>query len=418
MKASKTTGLWRIPYVISGSSVPGIAKKTITHTPKWVNQAVIYSINVRNFSPKGDFQGVVQLLPYLKSLGVNTLWLLPVNTIGRINRKGVLGSLYAIKDYYEINPEFGTREDFINLIKTAHKTGIKIILDLVINHTAPDNVMKSLDLKFYKPKEAQLAAIFGWTDVEDLDYSYRPTRDFIIKVMEYWIREFDIDGYRCDVAYLVPMDFWTEAITHIRKIKNEVLMLAEGDSSAFYTAGFDLIYDWYLKGVLERIDKKYYSYTEINDYLNSQQQYYPQNTQRLIFLENHDTERSVRTFSKENIQTYQVLKYMLPGVPLIYNGEEMSLEDRCDPSEKLLIDWTNPNYSNYNLHKELINLKRKTPAMNEHTSDKCSFKNGPAYFELIRTCQNKNVKAIFEFERSSVTILKNGKKYMSIQRKV
>ncbi|OHD58888.1 MAG: hypothetical protein A2014_08935 [Spirochaetes bacterium GWF1_49_6] len=405
----ETLGVWKYAYVIEDSPVPALSKKMISHTPKWLDQVVLYSIFIRNFSPEGTFNGVTEKLPQLKAMGVNTIWLLPIHPVGLKERKGTLGSPYAIKDYYAVNPEFGTKEDFKRLVDTAHSMDIRVIIDLVINHTSPDSVMKDIDPKFYKHHTEQQNAAWGWTDVLELDYSYAPTRKYITEMMEYWIREFNIDGYRCDVAFLVPLDFWQSAIARIRALKKNIFMLAEADNPELYPVGFDLTYDWNLMLTLRRINRGFYPFYEILEYVQTQYQYYPQYARRMIFLENHDTPRAVETFTPDFLIPFNVLKFILPGIPLIYNGEEVGIKNTPSLFDRDPIDWSIKNSALLEFYKEIIKVKKSYPSLNYHFADGFDFSYDHSSVKIHRFDSEKFLEIVFENPALNSYFVSNGK---------
>lgn len=390
-------------YVIENSMTPQISKQMITHTPKWVNSAVIYSCYVRNFSKEGTFKAVEERLDDIIATGANVLWLLPIHPIGKVKRKGNLGSPYAIADYYGVNPEFGNKDDLRSLIDQAHRKGLKVIFDLVINHTAHDSVLMKEHPDYFKPKDQQMAAAWGWDDVVDLDYSNPGTFSYIKEMMLYWQREFKIDGYRCDVAMLVPWDFWKDSIAALRENNPETLMLAESDHAEMFTCGFDLIYDWNFRYVMEGIDNGYYPLTEIGEYIKNQNSYCPFNSRRMIFLENHDISRSADVFRSSKLPVYETIKYMSSGIPLIYNGEEIGATKLPDLFDKDPIDWEN---KNLHFMEELAKLKemKNYRAMNYQSPDGFDTSTPTGFYRIARYGLGQNVEAIFElYQRTSVS---------------
>jgi glycosidase len=185
-------------------------KPSLRQSADWVRNAVIYEVYLRSFSREGTFRGLEKRLPELKDLGVTVIWLMPIHPVGELKRKGHLGSPYAVRDYYAVNPEFGTLEDFRSLVRSVHNTGMHIIIDLVINHTAWDNplITEHPDWYTHDEKREIVSPNKDWTDVADLDYSRQGLRDYMTGMMVYWVRDIGIDGYRCDVAELLPTDFW------------------------------------------------------------------------------------------------------------------------------------------------------------------------------------------------------------------
>ena len=204
-----------------------LAATLLTARPsaEWVRDAVVYEVYLRSFSTNSSFAELQARLPELKHLGITVLWVMPIHPVGVEKRKGTLGSPYAVRDYYAINPEFGTLEDFRSLVKATHEAGMKIIIDLVINHTAWDNALLRQHPDWYRHDDAgHMISPADWTDVVQLDYSSQPLRQYMTEMMRYWVRDVGIDGYRCDVAGMVPLDFWETARAELDKIK-PVMML-------------------------------------------------------------------------------------------------------------------------------------------------------------------------------------------------
>jgi len=197
----------------------------------YVKDATIYEVNIRQYTPEGTIKAFEKHLPRLKDLGVDILWIMPINPIGELNRKGDMGSYYSVKNYFEVNPEFGTKEEFRNFVTKAHNMGFKVILDWVANHSAWDNANVTLHPDWYTSDSlGNLVSPFDWSDVVDFNYDNKDMRNHMIKALKYWVKEFDIDGYRCDVAGMVPVDFWENAVHELNKIK-PVFMLAEDEGN-------------------------------------------------------------------------------------------------------------------------------------------------------------------------------------------
>ena len=217
----------------------------LTH-PEWSKNAVIYQINTRQFTKEGTFKAAESHLPRLKELGADILWLMPIHEIGQKNRKGTLGSPYSVKDYYSVNPEFGTMDDLKHFVRAAHDMGMYVILDWVPNHTAWDNVLVSEHPEWYTRDwkgDFHPTPWWDWSDIIDLDYSKPELRKYMTDAMKYWVAEADIDGYRCDVAGFVPTDFWNTLRKELDAIK-PVFMLAEWESRDLHVEAFDMTYAW------------------------------------------------------------------------------------------------------------------------------------------------------------------------------
>ena len=229
--------------------------KAVAERPKWVDNAVIYELFVQDFTPEGTFEAIIPRLRELKKLGVTTLWLMPIHPYGVERKKGTLGSPYAVRDYFDVNPDFGTKQDFQDLVDAVHAEGMHIIIDFVANHTAWDNAWLAEHPEWYTRDSAGTITHpqgTDWTDVADLNYDNPDVRQAMKQAMKYWVEAFNIDGYRCDVAEMVPLDFWEDAIAEVRRIK-PVMMLAEGEAPELHRTGFDLTYSWKLYGALKDV---------------------------------------------------------------------------------------------------------------------------------------------------------------------
>lgn len=311
----------------------------------WVKDAVIYEVYLRSFSPEGTFAALTKRIPELKRLGATVLWLMPIHPVGVKNRKGSLGSPYAVQDYYAVNPEFGSLYDFKRLVAAVHKNGMKIIIDLVANHTSWDSKLITSHPEWFS-HDAQghiVSPNADWTDVADLDYSKRELRHYMIDMMIYWVRDIGIDGFRCDVAELVPTDFWEEARAKLNKIK-PVMMLSEGSIPEHHMKAFDVTYSWNIYNAIEPLLSGKKPATLLDDLLKAEALQFPVGALRMRFNTNHDKNAwdapAVVKFGPEGDRLSAVLINTLPGVPLIYNGEEVANDRKLSLFEKVEIDWT------------------------------------------------------------------------------
>jgi glycosidase len=313
----------------------------------WVKAAVIYSVYLRSFSPSGDFEGLEKRLPALKDLGVNVLWLMPVNPVGELNRKGPLGSPYAVRDYYGINPEFGTLQDFKRLLAAARREGMRLIIDLVANHTSWDSKLISGHPDWFKkdPRGNIVSPNADWTDVAALDYTKPALRRYMIDMMRWWVKDVGIDGFRCDVAELVPNDFWEQARAELNRIK-PVMMLAEGSLPEEHVKAFDLTYSWNVYDALDPLLQGKRPVTLLDQILKNERLQFPTGSLRMRFTTNHDKNAwdapAVLKFGTEGLRLATVLVNTLPGVPMIYTGEEVANDRKLSLFQKTPVDWTRP----------------------------------------------------------------------------
>jgi glycosidase len=250
----------------------------------------VYEVNVRQYSSNSKLASVTSDIPRLKSLGVDVLWLMPIYPIGVTNRLGSLGSPYSIKDYKKVNPEFGTAADLKALVKAAHKAGMHVILDWVANHTAWDNAWVTNHPDWYTQVNGQIIspAGTGWNDVADLNYDNQDMRAAMISSMKYWVTNFDVDGFRCDAAGMVPQDFWEQATTELAKSKKLFMLAEDGSSSGLLQNAFNANYSWSLLGNLKTLASGYGSQTQIENLMDQESYSYPTGTFPLNFITNHD----------------------------------------------------------------------------------------------------------------------------------
>lgn len=308
-----------------------------------IHASVIYEVNVRQFSKEGTFAEVQKALPRLKAMGVDILWLMPIHPIGVKNRKGTLGSYYAVRDYKGINPEFGNLTDFKNLVDEAHLQGMRLIIDWVANHSSPDNVWLDQGHKDWYTLDStgnvQPTLGTDWWDVADLNYENQEMRKEMIASMKYWVQECNIDGFRCDVAGWVPMDFWVQARKELETVK-PLFMLAESEGADQHQA-FDMTYGWEFHHIMNKIAQGKAEPSEILAY-NEKDKEYPKKAIRMYFTSNHD-ENSWNGTEMERMGDARfvmaVLSYAMNGMPLIYNGQETSLNRRLLFFEKDQITW-------------------------------------------------------------------------------
>jgi glycosidase len=333
--------------------------------PEWSKNATIYEVNVRQFTPEGTFSAFEKHLPRLKEMGIDILWLMPIHPIGEKNRKGSLGSYYAVKDYTGVNPEFGSKDDFKHLIDEAHKLGMKVIIDWVANHTSPDNIWAEQGHKDYYTLDSlgNLQPTIGtdWWDVADLNYDSKEMRAEMIKAMEYWVKDFDLDGYRCDVAGWVPLDFWIEVRQALDKIK-PVFLLAEAEDVPLHQA-FNMTYAWEFHHLLNKLAQGTKNVDDLKAFLVLDARY-PENAYRMNFTSNHD-ENSWNGTEMERMGEARfamaVLSATVEGMPLIYNGQETSLDRRLKFFDKDSIDWNKMDLVDF--YTKLNHLHQTNPAL-------------------------------------------------------
>ncbi len=338
---------------------------TSVQHPSWARDAVIYEVNIRQYSEEGTFKAFAEHLPRLQKLGVDIVWLMPVHPVGEKNRKGSLGSYYSVRDYHAVNPEYGTMDELKELVAEAHEQGIHVLLDWVANHTAWDNPLVYDHPQWYeKDSTGNMVSPFDWTDVAQLDYDNDSLRMYMIDALKYWVREADIDGYRCDVAGMVPCDFWNKARASLDSIK-PVFMLAEDEANTCLTeAAFDMNYAWELHHILNEVAKKEMTVQDIKDYFMRQDSTYDPDIYRMNFITNHDENSWNGTeFERmgDAVEVMALLAFTVPGMPLLYSGQEIGMKKRLGFFEKDAIHWQDSEWEK--TYREFIRLKKSNQVL-------------------------------------------------------
>ena len=328
------------PSAKAGADVSGATTRT---SPDWLRFGVIYEIFPRDFSPAGNLNGVTARLDEVKNLGVTILWIMPIQPIGEKFRKGEFGSPYSIKDFYAVDPNCGTLDDFKKLVAGAHQRGMKVIMDLVANHTAWDSVMMAHP-DFYK-QTAQghvIPPVPEWTDVAGLNYTSPALREYMIAMMKYWIKEADVDGFRCDVAYMVPTDFWEQVRDELTKVKPDIMLLAEASKPELLVKAFDIDYDWPLLHTMDKVLIDGAPTADIRRSWEDSRLRFPKGALHMRVSDDHDEARAVARYGFNGALAASALMFTLDGVPLIYNGMEVGdATESGDPAlfDKLNIFW-------------------------------------------------------------------------------
>jgi cyclomaltodextrinase / maltogenic alpha-amylase / neopullulanase len=284
---------------------------------------VIYQVFTRSFSKEGTFGGVTGRLDELHNLGVNILWLMPIHPSGEIKKKGTLGSAYAVRDYYAIDPALGGKEDLRRLVEEAHRRQMKVIIDMVANHTAWDSVMMAHPDFYKKDKQGHITYPYDWTDVAALDYSNPKLRRYMLDMLVYWIKEFDLDGYRCDAASEVPTDFWEQARVELERAKPDIMMLAEASKPELLVRAFDIDYSWPLLSMLNEVVMNGEPASAVRGVIEQQRALFPQGALHMRVSDDHDELRAVTRYGYPGAIVVSALISTLDGVPLIYNGMEV-----------------------------------------------------------------------------------------------
>ncbi len=325
-------------------------------TSKSLRNQVMYQIFVRNFTKEGTFKAIIPSLDRIKALGVDIIWFAPIHPIGKLNRKGTLGSPYANMDYRSINPEYGTMDDFKATVKAIHKAGMKCMIDVVYNHTSPDSVLakEHPEWFYHKPDGSFGNRVGDWTDIIDLDYSNKDLWDYQIESLKIWAKI--VDGFRCDVAPLIPVEFWKKAREEVEKVRPGCLWLSESvdpdfimnmreigltaqSDSEMYQA-FDVLYDYDIYGSLTDYVSGTGTLSSYSDAINRQEFIYPDNYVKLRFLENHDQPRARFLFPKERaLRNATAFLFFQKGMTLIYAGQECGISHLPSLFDKDTVEW-------------------------------------------------------------------------------
>lgn len=334
--------------------------------PEWSKNIVMYEVNVRQYTDQGTLKAFEEHLPRLKALGVDVLWFMPIYPIGVLNRKEALGSYYSVKDFMDVNPEFGTMGDFMEVIDKAHKLGMYVMLDWVPNHTAWDNPLAKEHPEFYKKDSTgKFTPPIGtdWTDVIQLDWSKKGLQDYMINALSFWVK-MGVDGFRVDHPHNTPVEFWERARTELNKIR-PVLLLAEIEEPYdFLKKGFDMNYAWELHHLMNSVAQGKDSVSAVAKYFKKEWRLYPNNTYRLQFLTNHDENSWAGTIDSLMGNAQKVFATMIftdQGVPLIYSGQEDCLNKKLKFFVRDPIKWDSCELTGF--YTDLIRLKKENKAL-------------------------------------------------------
>ena len=333
-----------------------------------LENSVVYEMNVRQYTPEGTFAAAQQELPRLKELGIDILWLMPIHPIGVKERKGTLGSYYAIADYKAINPEFGTMKDFESFIDEAHKLGFRVVLDCVANHTSPDaKWINECPADWYmRDSLGNTVVNYDWYDIAELNYGKREVWDAMADQMRFWMEK-GVDGFRCDMACEVPLEFWQETIAGLRADYPHMYWLAEGEEPKLHSlSDFNASYAWELHHMMNAIARGEKNIPELLEYIQKDAERHPADAFRLMFTSNHDENSWAGTeFERmgDAAEVMAVLTFTLPnGQPLIYTGQEMGWNKRFEFFRKDPIPaWEKNEY--FDFYKELIDIRHANPAL-------------------------------------------------------
>ncbi len=379
-------------------TVPAVA------SPDWVRDAVLYEIFPRDYGPNGTLDDITADLDRLQVLGVNVLWLMPVQPLGREHRKGTFGSPYSIRDYRAVNPELGTLADMRRLVTEAHARGMRVILDWVANHTAWDNPLTVEHPEWFtRDASGKLKPpVADWWDVVDLDYDAPGLRSYMIESMRFWITEAGIDGFRCDVAGMVPLDFWERARRELTRTKPDLMLLAEGDGGALQVKAFDLTYDWAAFRAFREVCGGRMEPPDLLDGLLQGRNGYPRGALRMRFLENHDEARAAKSLGPDCEQAALAFLFTAPGVPLLYAGQEAGATARPSLFEREPVDWEHGDPSLASFISQLAHVRRARNALTHGQTLPVATDRPDAVVSFVRWSSTDTVLAAVNFSAQPV----------------
>ncbi len=384
------------------------AAKTIDGHPAWIMQGNIYEVNVRQYTPEGTFKAFAKNLERIKQMGVQTLWFMPINPISKVDRKGSLGSYYAVADYTAINPEYGTLADFQQVVRQIHALGMTTIIDWVPNHTGADNRWLTEHPDFYvKDSTGKAAVAVDWADTRQLNYKNPVLEDSMIAAMKYWVTNTDIDGFRCDVAWNVPGAFWQKCIPQLKSMKS-IFMLAEGDNAYLPQSGFDAVYPWRMFKMMGMVAKGDRPAFALDSVVHDNDSIYPANTIQMYFTSNHDenswNHADFGIFPGKVHAPFAVFtQTMTHSVPLIYGGQEEPVLRALQFFEKDPMTFDKLQRAPF--YKTLLALRKRNPALSADASFKKVSAGDPgAIYAYVREKGKSKVLVILNLSAKTETV--------------
>ncbi len=362
----------------SCGEAPVVEKEVVVEVPatheEWSKNATIYEVNIRQYTPEGTFNAFCPDMKRLKDMGIKILWIMPIQPISVENRKGGLGSYYAVQDYKAINPEFGNMDDFKSLVREAHALDMKVIIDWVANHSGFDNVWTKEHMDWYTLDSVgglQPTVGTDWYDVADLNYDNYEMRAAMIDAMQFWVSEAGIDGFRCDVASMVPTDFWEACRDSLERMRPDIFMLAEANKPELLQKAFDMDYGWDLLHIMNSIAKGEMKPDAIDAYLQREDSLYEVDDYHMYFTTNHDENSWNGTvferYGKDGHKAFAALAFLIDGMPLVYSGQEAGLDKALKFFEKDTIDWRDYPYQDF--YSKLLKLHASNEALWNGVSD-------------------------------------------------
>lgn len=383
-------------------------RETLNGHPAWIMQGNIYEVNVRQYTEEGTLNAFAKHLDRLKEMGVQTVWFMPINPISKVDRKGSLGSYYAVSDYTALNPEFGTIADFKQVVQSIHHMGMKVIIDWVPNHTGADNRWLTEQPDFFvKDSTGKAVMAVDWADTRQLNYKNPVMQDSMIAAMKYWVSNTDIDGFRCDVAWNIPASFWRKCIPQLQSMKS-IFMLAEGDNAYLPESGFDAVYPWHMFKMMEKVAKGERPAFGLDSIKHENDTMYPANTIQMYFTSNHDenswNKADYGTFPGPVHEPFAVFtQTMANSVPLIYGGQEEPLLRGLKFFDKDPMTFDKLQRSAF--YKTLLDLRKRNAALSADASfRKVNVGDDKAVYAFVREKGGKKVLVILNLSTNSQSI--------------
>lgn len=379
-----------------------------TH-PDWIKQGNIYEVNTRQYTKEGTFAAFGNHLDRLKDMGVQTIWFMPINPISKKDRKGSLGSYYAVADYTAINPEYGNMDDWKALVRKIHDKGMKVLIDWVPNHTGADHPWLQTHPDFFvKDSTGKAATMFDWTDTRVLDFTNNEMQDSMIAAMKFWITETDIDGFRVDVAWNVPGEFWKKCIPQLKSVRKDLFFLAEGDKAYLMTSGFDAFYPWEMFHMMVKVAAGERPAFALDSIKAKYDTTYPKEAIPLYFTSNHDenswNKSDYGTFPGAAHAPFAVFTQTMAGtVPLVYSGQEEPVLRPLPFFEKDSIVFSKLGRAKF--YTTLQQLRASNPALAVDASfKKVNAGNEKAVYAFIREKDGNKVLVILNLSKAAQAI--------------
>lgn len=377
--------------------------------PQWSYSAVLYEMNVRQLTPEGTLRAAARKLPFLRDMGIDAVWLMPIYPIGERNRKGSLGSYYSIRDYCAVNPELGTMADLDAFVAEAHALGMKVLLDWVANHTARDARWIDEQPAWYeRDADGEPAVPWDWMDTAKLDYANREVWTAQADGMEFWIREHAVDGFRCDMAMLVPIEFWNRTARRLRGAKPDLFLLAEAEEqNLFEEEAFDACYGWKMHHLMNDVAQQTVRVTALRDYIYADRKQFPDWAMRLAFTSNHDENSwSGSEFTRMGAarEIMAAFTFVVPrGMPLVYTGQEIGYDHSFAFFDRDPIGFYGGN-SFTDFYRRLCTLRHSNPAL-------AAGGNGGKMVEVRNNAEDCLLTFVREVEGNRVLVMMNMSPY-------